>query len=170
MDLVCLLSNIGKNETVGCPCNGNWVGSNYNENSGREIIPDQCPSSSCPEAFFINDTLKYGNVRMNVTVFQNGTIKNKTLEITKMSPIKEIGYAFGAADVLYVFRSGKDEYATPVPETNPEALNPSPEELAEQNPPPYVDTTENNSGSPLQFATTIATIFVFLLIMYENTQ
>jgi len=169
-----------QNETLGCPCNGIWINDGILDESGstsvggRVIIPAQCPSSSCPEAFFINDTVKYGKVRLNVTVFENGTIINKTLEITKMSTIKEIGYAFGAADVVYLFRAGKN-YNGPVVDI-PEALNPSPE--AEQNPAPYITTPgvepdaveQGSSGSTLPLATTITTIFVFLLMMYENTQ
>jgi len=166
-----------QNDTIGCPCNGNWVDGIFDASSssstgGREIIPSQCPSSSCPEAFFINDTVKYGNVRLNVTFFENGTLINKTLEITKMSTIKEIGYAFGAADVVYLFRAGKNNDGTVV--DIPDA--PTPE--AEQNPAPYITTPgvepnaieQGSSGSTLPLATTITTIFVFLLMMYENTQ
>jgi len=155
--------------TLGCPCNGNWFGDGtYNHSvsmGGREIIPDQCPNSSCPEAFFINDTLLYGNVRMNVTVYENGTIMNKTLEITRLSAFKEIGYAFGAADVVYVYKLANSI----VDETNPAAQTPSPEEKSPQVNQP--ETQDNNSGtSPLALATTVTMIFVFLLMMYENTQ
>lgn len=164
-----------QNETVGCPCNGYWYGNGtYNVTSstflgGREIVPTQCPSASCPEAFFINDTVKYGNVRLNVTVFQNGTIMNKTLEITKMSVNKAIGYSYGAADVVYVFTGAKNVNGTiivlnPVVPSNP---NPNP------NPAPYVvspgvepSNPNTNSGSPLPLATTITMIFVFLLMMH----
>jgi len=169
-----------RDQTFGCPCNGNWFGNGtYNESSetfegGREIVPKDCPSSLCPETFFLNDTVKYGNARMNVTVFENGTLINKTLEITKMSPIKEIGYAFGAADVVYllIFKNMNEnqQQQTPVPNTIPE-----PER--EANPAPYIienpdmePDTQGNSGSPLPLATTITMIFVFLLMMHENTQ
>jgi hypothetical protein len=173
-----------QNETLGCPCNGNWIGDGSydvittNTAGGREINPSTCPPNTCPEAFFINDTVKYGNVRLNVTYFQNGTIMNKTLEITKMSIIKEIGYAFGAEDIVYLFRTTKNWDGTPVNPIvpSPQSLNPSPE--GEQNPAPYITTPgmnpnpvgEGSSGSTLPLATTITMIFVFLLKMYENTQ
>jgi len=174
-----------QNDTLGCPCDGNWVGDGTydvittNTLGGREINPSTCPPSTCPEAFFINDTVKYGNVRLNVTVFQNGTIMNKTLEITKMSIMKEIGYAYGAEDVVYLFRAGANWDGTPVNGNAPDTqtLSPSPE--GEQNPAPYITNpgmdpnpvgVGSSSGSTLPFATTIAMIFVSLLKMYENTQ
>jgi hypothetical protein len=159
-----------KDSTVGCPCDGNWFGDGtYNHSismGGREIVPDQCPNS-CPETFYINDTLLYGNVRLNVTVYENGTIMNKTLEITRLSAIKEIGYAFGAGDIVYVYKLATKN--STVDEPNP-AQTPSPEELLspEVNEP---ETQDNNSGtSPRALATTVTMIFVFLLMMYENTQ
>jgi hypothetical protein len=164
-----------QNDTVGCPCNGNWVGDgtydviSSNTEGGREIVLSDCPLASCPERFFLNDTVKYGNVRLNVTVYENGTIMNKTLEITKMSSIKEIGYAFGAADVLYLFTTDKNGPGVV-------DLTPSPE--GEQNPAPYITTPgmnpnpvgQGSGSSTLPLATTITMIFVFLLKMYENTQ
>jgi hypothetical protein len=160
-----------QDETFGCPCNGNWFGNGtWNDASetfvgGRKIVPKDCPASTCPEAYFINDTVKYGNVRMNVTVFENGTIINKTLEITKMSPFKEIGYAFGAGDVVYLLRFGDMSQQYPV--------NTLPAPEGENNPAPYVIKTpeqlvepENSSGSLLPLATTITMIFVFLLMLH----
>jgi len=158
-----------QDSTVGCPCDGNWFGGgSYNKSismGGREIVPDQCPNS-CPEAFFINDTLLYGNVRLNVTVYDNGTIMNKTLEITRMSAIKEIGYAFGAADIVYVFEL---PHENSVDETNP---TPSPQLISPEvkEPNPATQEEENSGSSPIPLATTVTMIFVFLLMMYENTQ
>jgi len=134
---------------------------------GRVIARNECAAGSCP-SFYINDTTKYGNVRMNVTVFENGTIINKTLEITKMSTIKEIGYAFGAADVIYLYRfpTSNDN------QTPPNDTSPQPE--GKSNPAPYVIQNsvqpQTNSGSALSLAATITLIFVFLLMMHENTQ
>jgi hypothetical protein len=155
-------------KTLGCPCDGNWIGGGtYNQTmtqGGREIIPDDCADSSCPENFYINDTLLYGNARLNVSVYENGTIMNKTLEITKMSAFKEIGYAFGVADIISVYKMGTESS-----DDDQNNTQPSPDELdvpeQEQNPAPF--TTDNsNSGTSLQLATTITMIFVFLLKMF----
>jgi len=156
-----------QDSTLGCPCNGKWVVDSTE--SGREIDPDECPNSSCPETFFINNTRLYGNVRLNVTVYENGTIMNKTLEITRMSAIKEVGYAFGAGDVVYIYELAKE--SSNVNQTNPEAQTPSPQVLSPEKDPDPTNTDNNNSGtSPLPLATTVTMIFVFLLMMYENTQ
>jgi len=157
-----------QDSNIGCPCNGNWV---VDSNGGRKINPDECPNTSCPETFFYNDTRLYGNVRLNVTVYENGTIMNKTLEITKMSAIREVGYAFGAADVVYFYQLPKDSI---VDEPNP-TETPSPQVLTPEKEP---DTTidDNNDNPPgsgtstIPLATTVTMIFGFLLMMYENTQ
>jgi hypothetical protein len=166
-------------KTLGCPCNGNWIGGgSYNQSmtmGGREIVPNDCPDASCPENFYINDTLLYGNVRLNVSVYENGTIMNKTLEMTKLSATKEIGYAFGVADIMYVYGMGSANDQTntqpsPDQEQPPEQ---SPGEIdvpeREENPAPFM-LDDSNSGTPLHLATTITMIFVFLLMMYEYTQ
>jgi hypothetical protein len=156
-----------RDATLGCPCNGNWIGDGtYNESmtvGGREIVPDDCTGSTgttCPEAFYINDTQLYGNARLNVTVYENGTIMNKTLEITKMSSYKEIGYTFGVADIIAVYKLADN---TPINQT---PGSPAPAEMPTEGP----DDGSGSGSSTIPLATTITTIFVFLLSLYEYTQ
>lgn len=164
-------------KTLGCPCNGNWIGGGtYNQSmtmGGREIVPDDCLDSSCPENFYINNTILYGNVRLNVSVYENGTIMNKTLEVTKMSIFKEIGYAFGVADITDVYLMGtlgSDNGQTNQPSPNDQTPDGVPAPEGEENPAPFTPDDSSNSGTPLHLATTITMIFVFLLMMFENTQ
>jgi hypothetical protein len=102
-----------EDDVLGCPCNSTWNTTGYYDpftNSfmgGRNITPSECPPNTCQETFFLNDTQKYANLRLNVTIL-NGTVF-KTLEITKMSICKEIGYAYGAEDILYSFVWGQDQ-------------------------------------------------------------
>jgi hypothetical protein len=97
------------NETVGCPCNDTWDTTGYYNSSsnsfmgGRQIIPSQCSNeSSCGEMMFLNDTMKYANVRINFTECKNGSVL-KTLEFTRTSYDQDVGYTYGAQDIWYVF-------------------------------------------------------------------
>jgi hypothetical protein len=98
-----------EDDILGCPCNGTWNATGQYDNNtnsfmgGRDITPSQCPPNTCQETFFLNDTQKYANLRLNISVTDNGTVL-RTLEITKMSICKEIGYAYSAEDILYSFR------------------------------------------------------------------
>jgi hypothetical protein len=97
-----------ENDTLGCPCNDGWNVTGYYDTAsnsfkgGREIIPSLCTQNSCPESFFLNDTQKYANLRLNVTVYDNGTVL-RTIEITNMSTCPEIGYTYDADDIAYSF-------------------------------------------------------------------
>jgi len=96
------------NETLGCACNGTWNTTGYYNTTakafmgGRQITPSQCYNDSCRETFFLNDTIKYANIRINITQHNNGTVL-KTVEITKMSYNKDEGYTYGVNDVAYVY-------------------------------------------------------------------
>jgi len=95
------------NETLGCPCNDTWDATGYYNSStnsfmgGRQIIPSQCPND-CGETMFLNDTMKYANLRLNVTECKNGSVL-KTLEFTKTSYDQCTGYSYGPQDVWYFF-------------------------------------------------------------------
>jgi len=97
-----------QNEILGCPCNNTWDTNGYYNSSamsfmgGREIIPSQCPNDTCSETLFLNDTMKFANVRINVTECKNGTVM-KTVEITRRSHNRDIGYTYGVEDIEYVF-------------------------------------------------------------------
>jgi len=96
------------NDSLGCPCNDVWNATGYYDNvsnsfkGGREIIPSLCTQNSCQESFFLNDTVRYANLRLNVTAFDNGTVL-RTIEITNTSICPEIGYAYGAENIAYSF-------------------------------------------------------------------
>jgi hypothetical protein len=96
------------NQTHGCACNGTWDSDGYYNTTtkafmgGRQISPSQCYNDSCREAFFLNDTIKYANMRINITEHDNGTVF-KTVEITRMSFNKDEGYTYGVNDVAYVY-------------------------------------------------------------------
>jgi len=162
------------NDTLGCPCNGTWeaIGSIDSDDdgiitNGRVIQPGLCPNSSCPESFFINETVKYGKVRVNQTVYENGTV-DKTIEITSLSSIKEIGYAFGEKDIMFAFLLPNKNATPSEGSPSPYPGSPSPPEVELPGPIPVSDT--DSSGAPIPLATTITMLFVFLLMMYENTQ
>jgi len=96
------------NETLGCPCNDTWNTTGYYNSStnsfmgGRQIIPSLCPNNSCREIMFLNDTVKYANVRINVTEYKNGSV-SKTMEMTMTSYDKDIGYSYGVEYLWYIF-------------------------------------------------------------------
>jgi hypothetical protein len=102
-----------EDDILGCPCNSTWNTSGYYDpltnsfQGGRNIAPSQCPPNTCQETFFLNDTQKYANLRLNISVY-NGTV-SRTLEITKMSICKEIGYGYDADDILYSFSWGQGQ-------------------------------------------------------------
>jgi len=152
-----------KDAVLGCPCNGTWNNTGYYNSSskcfegGRQITPNLCPNNTCQESFFLNDTIIYANLRLNTTTWSNGTLANKTVEITKVSPFKDIGYAYGEKDIIAVFllSNGTDVSLPSVPEATI----------------PDMNQTANYSGSVSLPLTSIVTLmFAFLLIMYENTQ
>jgi len=103
-----------EDDILGCPCNGTWNATGQYDNNtnsfmgGRDITPSQCPPNTCQETFFLNDTQKYANLRLNISVTDNGTVI-RTLEITRMSICREIGYNYSAEDILYSFRWGQDK-------------------------------------------------------------
>jgi hypothetical protein len=96
------------NQTLGCPCNGTWNTTGYYNSTanafmgGRKITPSQCSNDSCRDVFFLNDTIKYANIRINVTEHDNGTVL-KTVEITRMSYDRDEGYTYGVQDVAHVY-------------------------------------------------------------------
>jgi len=152
-----------KDVFLGCPCNGTWNNTGYYNSSsksfegGRQITPSLCPNNTCQEAFFLNDTIIYANLRLNTTAWSNGTIANKTIEITKVSPFKDIGYAYGEMDIIAVFlwSNGTVNASLPVPVVTRVELN----------------ETVNYSGSvSLPLTSVVTMMFAFLLMMYENTQ
>jgi hypothetical protein len=115
------IADYWKNVTLGCPCNGTWNNTGYYNSStksfegGRQITPSECPDNTCHEALFLNDTISYANLRLNVTTFvENGTIVNKTVELTKMSPFKDVGYAYGHEDIIAVFLLSNENATIPV--------------------------------------------------------
>jgi hypothetical protein len=152
-----------KNDSLGCPCNGTWNNTGfYNESTksfegGRQIMPSLCPKNTCPEAFFLNDTVKYANLRINITDYKNGTV-DKTIEITRMSPFKEIGYAFGAEDIIYMYKLENENttFSSPVPEALEEHTD-------------YDDDMSDGSMS-LPLASMVTIMSVVLLMMYEYAQ
>jgi hypothetical protein len=157
------LMDYWKDVTLGCPCDSTWNNTGYYNSSskcfegGRQITPSQCPNNTCHETFFLNDTIIYANIRLNTTLFvENGTVANKTAELTKVSPFKEIGYAYGANDIIAVFMLSNETESLPsVPQTTY----------------PDMNDTEIDSGSVSLPLTSIVTmLFSFLLILYENTQ
>jgi len=152
-----------KDVILGCPCNGTWNNTGYYNSSsksfegGRQITPSLCPNNTCHEAFFLNDTIIYANLRLNTTTWSNGTIANKTIEITKVSPFKDIGYAYGEMDVIAVFlwSNGTVNASLPSVSVVTKPMN----------------ETVNYSGSvSLPLTSVVTMMFAFLLIMYENTQ
>jgi len=154
------LINYWKDVTLGCPCNGTWNNTGYYNSSskcfegGRQITPSLCPNNTCQESFFLNDTTVYANLRLNTTTWSNGTVANKTLEITKVSLFKEIGYEYGEKDIIAVFLlSNGTELPRVVQETSGK------------------NETEKDSGSvSLPLTSVVTLMFAFLLMMYENTQ
>jgi len=151
-----------KNVTLGCPCNGTWNNTGYYNSSsksfegGRQITPSLCPNNTCQEAFFLNDTTVYANLRLNTTTWSNGTIANKTVEITKVSPFKEIGYAYGEKDIIAVLllSNGTDVDLPSVIEVTRD-MN---------------ETLDYNGSMSLPLTSVVTMMFAFLLIMYESTQ
>jgi hypothetical protein len=150
-----------KDVTLGCPCNGTWNNTGYYNSSskcfegGRQITPSLCPNNTCQESFFLNDTTIYANLRLNTTTWSNGTVANKTLEITKVSPFKEIGYAYGEKDIIAVFQLSNGTELPKVTEATRIDIN----------------DTERDSGSvSLPLTSVVTMMFAFLLMMYENTQ
>jgi hypothetical protein len=101
-----------EDDIMGCPCDGAWNTTGYYDQTtnsfmgGRNITPSLCPPNTCQEMFFLNDTQKYANLRLNISIIDNGTVL-RTLEITKMSICKEMGYAYGDGDILYSFKWGQ---------------------------------------------------------------
>jgi hypothetical protein len=169
--------NYWQDPIVGCPCNGTWVAAGSVDPDtdtivgGREIQPNLCPNSTCPETLFINETVRYGKVRINQTVYEDGTV-GKTAEITQMSSIKEIGYAFGEEDIMFVFIV-PNKNTTTNPDQTPSPGASSPQVVILPGPLPAADPDPNDTGSgssPIPLATTITMMFVFLLMLYENTQ
>jgi len=154
-----------KNVTLGCPCNGTWNNTGYYNSStksfegGRQITPSQCPDNTCQEAFFLNDTITYANLRLNITTFVvNGTVANKTVEITKISLDKDVGYAYGAKDIIAVFvlSTNENNASFPiVPVITKSEMN---------------ETLRDSGSMSLSLTTIVTMMFSFLLIMYENTQ
>jgi len=150
-----------KDVTLGCPCNGTWNNTGYYNSSskcyegGRQITPSLCPNNTCQESFFLNDTTIYANLRLNTTTWSNGTVANKTLEITKVSLFKEIGYAYGEKDIIAVFLLSNGTELPIVTEITG----------------PDMNETEKDSGSvSLPLTSVVTMMFAFLLIMYENAQ
>jgi hypothetical protein len=151
-----------ENAALGCPCNGTWNNTGYyNESTksfegGRQITPSLCPNNTCQEALYLNDTISYANLRLNITTFVgNGTIANKTVELTRMSPFKDIGYAYNETDIIAVFLLSTENITIPVPVVTA----------------PEMNETINDSGSmSLPLTSFFSVLLAFLLIMYENTQ
>jgi len=161
---------------VGCPCNGTWVAGSVDPETGtfmggREIQPNLCPNSTCPETFFINETVRYGKVRINQTVYEDGTV-SKTAEITQMSSIKEIGYAYSEEDIMFVFivpQNATTDNQIPSAGSEPQVvILPGP--LPASDPDPNTADDTGSGASTIPLATTITMLFVFLLMLYENTQ
>jgi hypothetical protein len=154
-----------KNLTLGCPCNGTWNNTGYYNSStksfegGRQITPSLCPNNTCQEAFFLNDTITYANLRLNITTFVgNGTVANKTVEITKMSPFKDVGYSYGAKDIIAVFVLSNENNTVSFP-------------IVPVVTKPQMNETNYKAGSMSLPVTSIVTVmFALLLIMYESTQ
>jgi hypothetical protein len=82
-----LLDHFNNNNT-GCPCNGTWrqepfVNASYSPGT-RKIVKSMCMengNTTCPENFFFNMGLRYGNFR----VTNNSGNATRTLEITRPS-------------------------------------------------------------------------------------
>jgi len=151
--------------TMGCPCGGTWDNIGYYNSSsqsfegGRQITPSLCPNNTCQESLFLNDTTVYANLRLNTTTWSNGTIANKTVEITKVSPFKDIGYAYDEQDIIAVFlwSNGTDNASLPsIP--------------VEVTKPDMNETTSYSGSVSLPLTSVVTMMFAFLLIMYENTQ
>jgi len=158
------------NQTLGCPCNGTWDTNGYYNSTanafmgGREITPSQCSNDSCRDAFFLNDTIKYANVRINVTNHNNGTVL-KTVEITRMSYNKDEGYTYGVQDVAYVYGAWDQigvvdslvaENNTNLPEIAPISMD---HEMND------TESVYGSNGVELPMSTIITMIFIFLLSM-----
>jgi hypothetical protein len=156
------LINYWNHVTLGCPCNSTWNNTGYYNSTskcfegGRQITPSLCPNNTCHEAFFLNDTTIYANLRLNTTTWSNGTIANKTAEITKLSPYKDIGYAYDEKDIIAVFLLSNGT----------EVSLPSVEEVTG----PMNDTANDSGSVSLPITSLVTMMFAFLLIMYENTQ
>jgi len=101
--------------------------------------------------------VKYANLRINITDYKNGTV-DKTIEITRMSPFKEIGYAFGAEDIIYMYKLENENttFSSPVPEALEEHI------------PDDDDMSDGSMSLPLASMVTIMS--VVLLMMYEYAQ
>jgi hypothetical protein len=151
-----------KDDTLGCPCNGTWnITGSYNLTTesfegGRQIVPSECVSNTCHEAFFLNDTVTYGKLRINITTFDNGTVANKTIEMTRRSPQKEIGYGFGDKDIVYVFQWMNE---TETIENVPEVVDTEPE-----------DDTMSGGAITIPITSIVTIMFALLLVMYESAQ
>jgi len=151
-----------KNDILGCPCNGTWNNTgSYNPTTksfegGRQIVPSQCVPNTCHEAFFLNDTVTYGKLRINITTFDNGTVANKTIEMTRRSPQKEIGYGFGDKDIVYVFQWMNE---TETRDIVPEVVMTGDD-----------DDTMSDGAMSLPITSIVTIMFACLLVMFENTQ
>jgi len=149
------------NETIGCPCNDTWDTTGYYNSStnsfmgGRQIIPNEC-NDTCGEMMFLNDTMKYANVRINVTECKNGTVL-KTLEFTSTNYDKDIAYTYGAENITYVFGA----WAQKAPENAIVIVTNSSDHGDD-----YYDA---NGSNGLPMSTMITMMFIFLLrLIYPN--
>jgi len=152
------------NETVGCPCNDTWDTTGYYNSSsnsfmgGRQIIPSQCSNDTCGEMMFLNDTMKYANVRINITECKNGTVL-KTLEFTIASYDKDMAYNYGAENISYVFGAWAQKAdvntLTIVPEINTDDTD-------------HGDDNDANGSNGLPMSTMITMIFIFILRMIHS--
>jgi hypothetical protein len=110
-------------ELLGCPCNGTWeANGSYNTTSGRfdggrVIRKSECENGTCPDSFFLDDSVLYGNIRLinhtneflaeNISVSINGTDADGVFELklTATSRDSATGFAFGDDDIKYEFVS-----------------------------------------------------------------
>jgi hypothetical protein len=148
------------NETIGCPCNDTWDTTGYYNSStnsfmgGRQIIPNEC-NDTCGEMMFLNDTMKYANVRINVTECKNGTVL-KTLEFTSTNYDKDIAYTYGAENITYVFGA----WAQKAPE-NAVVIVTNTSDHGDD----YYDA---NGSNGLPMSTMITMIFIFILRLIHS--
>jgi len=124
----CMLPvSLWNDELLGCPCNGTWEANGvYNASSGRfdggrVIRKSECENGTCPESFFFDDSVLYGNIRLinhtnefiaeNISVSINGTDADGVFELllTDTSSDSDIGFAFGDDDIAYEFVSSGGE-------------------------------------------------------------
>jgi len=161
------------NETVGCPCNDTWNTTGYYNSStnsfmgGRQIIPGQCANDSCREMMFLNDTMKYANVRINITECKNGSVL-KTVEFTKMSYEKDMGYTYGVQDIGYIFGAWKQNEEVHSLNGENDTLVKTPEVALEMplgSDNDTYDRSDVNGSYGLPMSTMITIIFIFLLGM-----